>query len=254
MIAIQDVSKQTGISVRTLRYYEEIGLLFPSSKTEGGHRQYGEEELMKLQQIVFMKSLGFRLKEIQSMLNHNWDWSASLDHQLVFVLEEQEKLKQMESAIRSLKNVFSIEGELNEDLIQMMISLSNRDHDKKKAFRKGVFADDELDLVRSLPSLERNDPSSLEWLGLLGQLKQQMIYGADSDSVQRIIKRMMEKTADDYQDNDSFLEKMWEIRKSPQQSEQVGLYPLDEDFLHFLEQAYKIYETNQIEQKGVHDV
>ena len=56
MIAIQEISKLTGISVRTLRYYEEIALLIPISKTEGGHRLYGHEELKKLQQIIFLKN------------------------------------------------------------------------------------------------------------------------------------------------------------------------------------------------------
>lgn len=53
LLTIHNVSKQTGISVRTLRYYEEIGLLLPIAKTEGGHRIYGENELKMLQQIVF---------------------------------------------------------------------------------------------------------------------------------------------------------------------------------------------------------
>ena len=112
MIAIQEISKLTGISVRTLRYYEEINLLIPPSKTEGGHRLYGEEELKKLQQILFLKNLGFKLKEIQRLLNETWEWSASLEHQLTFVLEEQEKLKQMENTIIGLKNALAIEGKI----------------------------------------------------------------------------------------------------------------------------------------------
>lgn len=243
MIAIQEISKLTGISVRTLRYYEEINLLIPPSKTEGGHRLYGEEELKKLQQILFLKNLGFKLKEIQRLLNETWEWSASLEHQLTFVLEEQEKLKQMENTIIGLKNALAIEGELNEALLQKMIQLSNRENEKKEKFQKQLFADDEQDLVQKLPNLKSSDPHSLEWIGLTGQLKQLMSDGAESNSVQRIIKRMMEKSKEEYPDDESFLEKMWAIRKSPSLSNQVGLYPLDEDFLDFIEQAYTIYEV-----------
>lgn len=57
--------------------------------------------------------------------------------------------------------------------------------------------------------------NSLEWMGFLGQLKQIRSYGAKSAQVQRIIKRMMEKSIEGYQYHESFLEKMWEIRKSP---------------------------------------
>ncbi len=247
MIAIQEISKLTGISVRTLRYYEEINLLYPSAKTEGGHRLYGEEELKRLQQIVFLKTLGFQLKEIQTLLSKTWDWTASLDHQLAFVLEEQEKLRQMEKAIVGLKNAMAFEGELNEALIQMMIKLANRENNKKQSFRRQLFAEAEMNLINNLPNLNRNDAHSLEWIGLLGQLKQLMPFDADADSVQRIIKRMVEKTAEEYPGNNLFLEKMWAIRKSPDLSEQVGLYPLEADLLSFIEQAYIIYESKQNE-------
>ncbi|MFJ7983046.1 MerR family transcriptional regulator [Lysinibacillus xylanilyticus] len=250
MFVIHEVSKQTGISVRTLRYYEEIGLLFPSAKTEGGHRLYGEEELKTLQQIVFLKTLGFRLKDIQTLLNESWDWVESLDHQLAFVQEEQNKLQQMESAILGLQNALAIEGSLNESLIQKIINLSNQSNEKKQALRKQIFTVADLKLIKKLPNLNRNDPHSLEWLGLLGQLKQlRGNYAAESDPVQRIIKRMMEKAAEEYKGNESFLEKMWEIRKSSLQSEQIGLYPLEEDFIYFIEQAFTIYEIKN-SQKG----
>ena len=63
---------------------------------------------------------------------------------------------------------------------------------------------------------------------------------------QRIIKRMIEKSNEEYPDNELFLEKIWEIRKSPSLSNQVGFYPLDEIFLDFIEQAYNIYETREL--------
>ena len=63
---------------------------------------------------------------------------------------------------------------------------------------------------------------------------------------QRIIKRLIEKSKEEYQDNELFLEKIWEIRKSPSLSNQVGFYPLDEIFLDFIEQAYNIYEAREL--------
>jgi len=63
---------------------------------------------------------------------------------------------------------------------------------------------------------------------------------------QRIIKRLIEKSKEEYQDNELFLEKIWEIRKSPSLSNQVGFYPLDEIFLDFIEQSYNIYEAREL--------
>jgi len=244
LLTIQRISKQTGISVRTLRYYEEIGLLFPATKTDGGHRVYSENELKILQQIVFLKTLGFKLKEIQALLNNTWEWEASLDQQLTFLVEEQRKLQQMESAILGLKNASAIEGGLTESLLQKFIKLSNQKHDKKIAIRQKIFAASEMDLLSKLPNVNRNDPTSLEWIGLLGQLERLRNSRPETDSVQSIIKRMMEKTEADYKGNDEFLEKIWAIRKSPLKSEQIGLYPLEDEFMCFIEQAFKFYEEN----------
>jgi hypothetical protein len=51
-IKVGDLAKQTGVSVRTLHYYDEIGLLSPSHRTEAGYRLYDEQDIIRLQQIV----------------------------------------------------------------------------------------------------------------------------------------------------------------------------------------------------------
>lgn len=64
-----ELAKQTGLSVRTLHYYEEIGLLRPSGRTEAGHRIYDETDLSRLQRILSLRQLKFSLEEIQSCLD-----------------------------------------------------------------------------------------------------------------------------------------------------------------------------------------
>lgn len=66
---IHEAAKLTGVTVRTLRYYDEIGLLKPQSVTDAGYRLYGEEELQKLQQILFFRELDFPLQEIRQILS-----------------------------------------------------------------------------------------------------------------------------------------------------------------------------------------
>ncbi len=68
MRTISQVAELTGISTRTLQYYDEIGLLKPSELTQSGYRLYNDEALQKLQQILFFKELGFKLKEIKEIL------------------------------------------------------------------------------------------------------------------------------------------------------------------------------------------
>lgn len=69
MQSISQVAKLTGISTRTLQYYDEIGLLKPSELTQSGYRLYDDEALQTLQQILFFKELGFKLKDIRTILN-----------------------------------------------------------------------------------------------------------------------------------------------------------------------------------------
>jgi len=70
MRTISQVAELTGISSRTLQYYDEIGLLKPSELTQSGYRLYDDETLQKLQQILFFKELGFKLKEIKEILQN----------------------------------------------------------------------------------------------------------------------------------------------------------------------------------------
>jgi MerR family transcriptional regulator, thiopeptide resistance regulator len=66
---VGDLAKRTGLSVRTLHYYDEIGLLQPHDVTSSGHRVYGADELARLQRIKSLRQLGFSLDEIRACLD-----------------------------------------------------------------------------------------------------------------------------------------------------------------------------------------
>lgn len=127
MIHIKEVAKQTKITVRTLRYYDQIGLLTASSKTEGGHRLYSEEEMKKLQYIQFFKGMGYKLQFIKDILSDsNWNWPNSLKSQLAYILEEQERLREIESSVRELINGIAVEGGDEWLAVQKLIQLSSQ--------------------------------------------------------------------------------------------------------------------------------
>ena len=67
---VGELAKQTGLTVRTLHHYDEIGLLSPSHRTAAGHRLYVEDDVARLQQIASLRNLGFPLEEIRDVLNH----------------------------------------------------------------------------------------------------------------------------------------------------------------------------------------
>lgn len=69
VMKVGELARRTGVSVRTLRFYDEIGLLSPSCHSEAGYRLYGTGEVARLQQIVSLRQLGFSLAEIRDCLD-----------------------------------------------------------------------------------------------------------------------------------------------------------------------------------------
>lgn len=240
------VSEMTGVTVRTLRHYDHIGLLQSSSKTEGGHRLYNHTDLKKLQQIQFMKKIGFRLNEIKNMLkSSDWDWSDSLKKQLSYVKQEQENLSKIESTLRELIHGMAIEDKSNEVAIQKVMQLANKDKELQERYRKSLFEERELKLWKKVPNMTSDHPDTLEWIALIGQLKRFIHEDPGCSTVQKIIRRMDEKRTETFGNETEFLDKLWDIRMSESQSEQLGLYPIDQDVLKYMNTAYEIYKVKK---------
>mgnify|MGYP002658916417 FL=1 len=68
MMIVNEVSRLTGVSIRTMQYYDNIGLLTPADYTEVGYRLYDEETLQKLQIILLFRELEFPLKDIRRII------------------------------------------------------------------------------------------------------------------------------------------------------------------------------------------
>ena len=98
MLTVKQVSEQTGVSIRTLRYYDRIGLLTPEDVTQAGYRLYGDAALMRLQHILVYRELGFSLKEIAAML----DKPDAERNQLL-----QKQIEQLEKKREHLSNLIT---------------------------------------------------------------------------------------------------------------------------------------------------
>lgn len=115
---INEVVKITGVSARTLQYYAEIGLLIPQ-KLDNGYRDYSEENLEKLQKILFYRFLKFKLNDIRELLEGDFDNLKILEQQRELILREKEKfeviLHNIEKTIRNYKGeqTMTIEEKFN---------------------------------------------------------------------------------------------------------------------------------------------
>ena len=93
MMTVKQVSSLTGVSVRTLQFYDEIGLLRPTQTTAAGYRLYDAGALETLQQILFFKELDFTLKEIRSIMeNPHFDKTAALAKQRELITLKRDRL------------------------------------------------------------------------------------------------------------------------------------------------------------------
>ena len=78
MRTVKEVSKLTGVSVRTLHYYDAIGLLEPTKVTDAGYRMYDDTALSRLQNILLFRELQFPLKEIKEILKLSFTISVNI--------------------------------------------------------------------------------------------------------------------------------------------------------------------------------
>lgn len=97
---IHEVAKLTGVSVRTLHYYDEIGLLCPEQTTEAGYRLYGEKSMELLQQILFFRELDFSLKEIHDILSSPaFDQRKALENHKKLLMLKRSRLDNLISLV-----------------------------------------------------------------------------------------------------------------------------------------------------------
>ena len=66
-LKVGELARNTGLTVRTLHHWDELGLLQPGDRTDAGHRLYGEEQVVRLQHIVTLRTLGFALEEFDAV-------------------------------------------------------------------------------------------------------------------------------------------------------------------------------------------
>ncbi len=105
-MTVNEVSKLTGVSVRTLQYYDKIGLLKPTGRTDAGYRLYDDTALEKLQQILLFRELEFPLKEIKNIMESpSFDRKKALEQQITMLTLKKEHLENLISFARGIKAV-----------------------------------------------------------------------------------------------------------------------------------------------------
>ena len=104
MMTVHEVSKLTGVSIRRLHYYDQIGLLRPSDITESGYRLYNDVAIERLQQILLFRELEFPLKEIKQIIDSKtFEKEKALEQQIELLILKKERLESLITFAREIK-------------------------------------------------------------------------------------------------------------------------------------------------------
>lgn len=174
MRTVKELSKITRISVRTLHYYDEIGLLHPTTCSDAGYRYYDDEALEKLQQILFFREFDMPLKVIKTIMdNPALDRNQILQSQRDMLELKKERLERLLSSMDDiLKGENSMDFEVFskaeiERLYQSIISTMTEEVKKAAAKEHGGLEAFHTHYVECASSdkMQRNYEKMMEWYG-----------------------------------------------------------------------------------------
>jgi MerR family transcriptional regulator, thiopeptide resistance regulator len=191
---VGELAKRTGLSVRTLHYYDEIGLLSPSQRTDSGHRLYTAGDVVRLQQIKSLRALGFSLREIRDCLDRP-DFPLRRVIQLhLSRLRERIELQRrlcdrLEEVTDRLGSGEEVSSEEFVNTVMEVIKMSER--------LEKYYTPEQLEYLeqrRSELGGERIRRAEAEWSELMEQVRAEMEAGTDpsSERVQALARRWME--------------------------------------------------------------
>lgn len=146
---VKKLAQLSGVSARTLRFYDEIGLLAPAFYGDNQYRYYEEEQLLMLQQILFFRELGFPLSDIQRILSSNdFDKIESLKSHKSML---KAGLQRTETLIKTIdKTILHIEGKVTMHVEEFFDPIKLRDSKIQKEYEqylvgKGIISQEEMD-------------------------------------------------------------------------------------------------------------
>lgn len=202
MKTVKEVSEITGISIRTLRYYDEIGLLKPTHLTEAGYRLYDDKALARLQEIMFFKELDIPLKEIKEIMEHpNYDREQILVTQK-FLLERKRNrlngiIELIDDRIRGGVKMMDFE-KFNEDDVRKILdhSLELQSEETQSAIVEQFGS---IEAYRENVSAELlNEKTSEQMIKIYGSKDKAVNASLQADGSQDEMKRQQEKIDEIY--------------------------------------------------------
>lgn len=186
---INEVAKLTGVTVRTLHYYDEIGLLAPSELTETGYRLYNDDAILTLQQILFFRELDFPLNEIKEIItNPSYNQTDAFSKQKELLIKKRDRLDGLigllEKTMKGDKTMSFKEFDMSE------IEKSKKKYAKEVKERWGnTDAYVESKAKTDNYGAEQWEQITAEGAEILKEFASHMDQSPDSEEVQSLVKK-----------------------------------------------------------------
>src|SRR5215212_4092907 len=172
---VGELAGETGLTVRTLHHYDEIGLLKPSRRTRSGHRLYGEADVARLQQVTSLRQLGFSLEQIRDLLDRRGVSPREVVGLHLARVREQIELQRTlyERLERIAKTLEAAETVSADELIQTIEATTMYDRYYTPEQRE------ELAARAAAVGEERIRQSQVDWQTLMDEVRAEMERGTD---------------------------------------------------------------------------
>ena len=195
MMTVNEVSKLTGVSIRTLQYYDTIGLLPPTEYTEAGYRLYDDTAMERLQQILLFRELEFPLKEIRRIIDSpDFNRNKALEQQMKLLTMKKEHLEGLISFARKIK-----ETGVNKMDFQVFNTTKMDEYTKKAKEQWGQTAEyKEYEEKTSKQSLEAQKQALQNFMLIFVEFGKMMDKKPEDSDVQLKVKEFQDYITDHF--------------------------------------------------------
>ncbi len=190
---VREFAKLTRVTVRTLHYYDQVGLLKPSFGKPNGYRVYTDADLLKLQQIVTLKFMGFSLGQIRELLDSKgYEAVKSLKVQAGAVKDEIGRLRQASRAIEQVLTLLETKGRIHRQKLIKIMEVIQMGEDVKKDWHEKFFTEAELKEFQEVGKKytpEMAEAYQRRWKELIDEVKKNLTADPASETAQSLAKR-----------------------------------------------------------------
>jgi DNA-binding transcriptional MerR regulator len=237
---VAEFAKLAGVTVRALQYYDRIGLLAPSGNTEGGHRLYQRRDLLRLQQILTLKWMGFKLDQIKELLESpEYDLRTALRFQKAAIDSQIAQLQIASQALEQALKLKNLEaGMLKNEAVGSVIRAVTTPEDMPKHYSDEAWAGI---ITRGMSYTQADFARFAEdWQRLYEQFEEMQHLPPDSAPVQDLAASMFGYlnafTAGD-KETEEGLRRTWEAGDVPQ----AGKDMIKPELQRYMNEAVAIY-------------